>query len=204
MIEEELKKLKVEYRETQVPQYLIYNGWVDVRVKLADRKSVSFWFFVRRIALAVLFLALIFTGVVTTSQAAAPGDFLYPVKVASQNLYAKISGDYQKPIENRTQDVVKSSSGQDGNLDEAIKSYENTLNQSKNQAQDSQSRDQFKATLQDQEQQLKQAQDESRNQQDREKLQQVIDKTSQLQGDIKGARDNHSGSQRDQSRQGDD
>lgn len=199
MIEEDLKKLREEYRETQIPQYLIYNGWVDVRVKLADRKSGAFWFFARRIALAVLFLSLIFGGVVTTSQAAAPGDFLYPVKVASQNLYAKISGDYQKPIENRTQDVVKSSSGQDGNLDEAIKGYENTLNQSKNQTQDQKSREQFKATLENQEQQLKQAQDENKNQQDREKLQQVIEKTNQLQGEIKGARDSrdsHSGEER--------
>lgn len=199
MFEEDLKNLKEEYRETQIPQYLIYDGWTNVRLKLGDRSRFAFWLFARRIALAVLFLALIFGGVVTTSKAAAPGDFLYPVKVAGENLYAKISGNYQKPIENRTQDVIKSSSGQDGNLDDAIKGYENTLNQSKNQAQDQQSREQLKATLQNQEQQLKQAQDESNNLQDREKLQQVIEKTNQFQGEIKGARDSrdsHGGEER--------
>ena len=204
MIEEELKKLKEEYRETQIPQYLVYNGWVDVRLKLGDRSHWPFWLFVRRIALAVLFLALIFGGVVTTSRAAAPGDFLYPVKVASENLYAKISGDYQKPIENRTQEVIKSSSGQDGNLDEAIKQYENTLNQSKNQPQDQESRQQFKATLQDQEQQLRQAHDESENETEREKLQQVIERTSEIQGEIKGERDNHDDSRQEQDKKSED
>ncbi len=204
MIEDELKKLKVEYRETQVPQYLIYNGWVDVRVKLTDRGGWAIWLFARRIALAVLFLALIFGGVVTTSKAAAPGDFLYPVKVASENLYAKISGDYQKPIENRTQEVIKSSSGQDGNFDEAIKQYENTLNQSKNQPQDQESRQQFKATLQDQEQQLRQAHDESENETEREKLQQVIERTSEVQGEIKGERDNHGDSRQEQDKKSED
>jgi Skp family chaperone for outer membrane proteins len=204
MIEEELTKLKKEYKETQIPQYLIYNGWVDVRLKLMDRSHSVFWFLARRIALAVLFLALIFTGVVTTSQAAAPGDFLYPVKVAGQNLLAKVSGDYQKPIQNRTQDVIKSSGGTDGNLDEAIKQYENTLNQSKNHVQDQQSREQFKKTLEEGQQQLRQAQEENKNQIEREKLQQVIEKTNEIQGDIKGAIDNHGGSQQEQNKSGED
>lgn len=194
MLEEQFSQLKREYQETKTPDYLIYNGWTNVRAQLVDRKFGNFWFALRRISLAVFFLALIFGGVVTTSQAAAPGDFLYPVKVASQNLYAKLSGDYQKPIENRTQDVIKSSSQGDGNLDEAIKQYENTLDQSRGQSQDPQGKNQFKATLEDQTDQLRQAQEKSTNQDDRNKLQQVIDKTSEVQGEIKGARDNSEGS----------
>lgn len=192
MLEEQLNQLKREYQETKTPDYLIYNGWANVRSQLVDRKFGYFWLFARRISMAALFLALILGGVATTSQAAAPGDLLYPVKVAGENLYAKISGDYQRPIENRAQDVVKSSSGEDGNLDEAIKQYENTLNESSVQSQDQDegSKQQFKATLEDQEQQLIKARDESRNDGDREKLQQVIEKTNEVQGEIKGVKDN--------------
>ncbi|KKQ23168.1 MAG: protein of unknown function with transmembrane region [Candidatus Wolfebacteria bacterium GW2011_GWC1_37_10] len=204
MIEDELKKLKEEYRETQVPPYLIYDGWTSVRTRLADRGGWAIWLFARRIALAVLFLALIFTGVVTTSKAAAPGDFLYPVKVASDNLYAKISGDYQKPVENRTQDIVKSSSGQNGNLDEAIKQYENALDQSKTQVNDQRSKEEFKRTLEEGQQQLRQAQDENNNEQDREKLQRVIEKTNELQGEIKGNRDSHDDSQQEENKKSED
>jgi len=194
MLEEQFSQLKREYQETKTPDFLIYNGWTNVRSQLTDRKFGVFWFVVRRISLAVLFLALIFGGVVTTSRAVAPGDFLYPVKVAGENLYAKISGNYQRPIENRIQDVVKTSSQGDGNLDEAIKQYENTLDQSRNQSQDQQSRDQFKATLQDQADELRQAQEKSTNQKDREKLQQVIERTNEVRGEIKGAKDNLEGS----------
>ncbi len=194
MLEEQFNQLKREYQETKTPDYLIYNGWTNVRTQLADRRFGSFWLIARRISLAALFLALIFGGVVTTSRAAAPGDFLYPVKVAGENLYAKISGDYQKPIENRTQDVIKSSGGQDGNLDEAIKQYENTLNQSKNQTQDQQGREQFKTTLQVQEEQLRHAQEENEDEEDRHKLQQIIEKTNEVQGEIKGVKDSSEGS----------
>ncbi len=194
MLDSEFSRLKREYQETKTPDYLIYNGWTNVRSQLMDRKFGSFWLVFRRISLAALFLALIFGGVVTTSRAAAPGDFLYPVKVASENLYAKLSGNYQKPIENRTQDVIKTSGQGDGNFDEAIKQYNNTLDQSKNQPQDEKSRDEFKATLQDQEDQLRQAQEHSSNSQDREKLQQVIEKTNEVQGEIKGVKDSSEGS----------
>ncbi len=189
MSDERFKNLRREYLETPVPDFLIYDGWVNVRLKLTPRSYSFVRLFAGRFVMAVLILSLIFTVAVTSSQAAAPGDFLYPVKVASQNVYSRISGDVKSPIENRIQDVIDSIAEPDENLDEAIKHYENTITNSKNRIRSEELKEQFKATLVQQEDKLKHLNEQNDSEKRREMISELIDRTSEVRGEVKGEKE---------------
>jgi len=135
---------------------------------------------------------------VTSSQAASPGDILYPVKVVSQDIYSKISGDIQRPIENRTEDVVGSIAGPSENLDEAIKSYENAITNSKNRIRDEESKQQFRQILEAQEEKLRSSSEDNDDEHARDKIEELIEKTSEVKGEVKGEREGSDENEREE------
>ena len=69
------------------------------------------------------------TAIIGVAQAAKPGSPLYQVKILSDNLIAKITGNQEIKIEKRAQEVIDLATGSEEHLDEATKEYQKALDQ---------------------------------------------------------------------------
>lgn len=188
-IEEQLKDLKNEYQSTKAPSYLIYDSWPKLRLLLTDRKDNLFSGFFKK---ALIFAALLLVILVTTakaSQAAKPGDKLYAVKLATENIASIVTGNQNNKIENRVEEIINLTKNNDGKLNDTVKRYEDTINASKNNTSDKQKQE-LKNTLIDQEEKLRGAQ--SSDAQNQKLIEKALQETHEVQGEIKGEKDNNS------------
>lgn len=174
-----LEDLKKDYIKTQAPS----SNWINFESKLTAQ-SPNLRPAIKGSLTAFVLSTLIFSTVVGSAQAAKPGQTLYPLKILSDNVVAKITGKYEVKIEKRAQDVIDVSQKSESDLDEATKAYSETLEQTKKEAQKTQTQEKFKKTLEVQEQKLKEAQQKNSNVQD--KLQDVIERTQEVRGEVKG------------------
>lgn len=202
----ELENLKKEYLKIQTPQYLNRDGWYEISQKLDSQDKVAnSMLFTRGLTFAAV-TVLLLGSLFTTSQAAKPGAILYPVKILSDDVVARITGNYEANIEKRAQEVIDTQNSRE-NFDKASEEYLNTLKKSKRNAQEPDKREQFKKTLEEQEQKLKDAQEEDQSQ--NEKFKEIIDETRKARGEVEGVKSefdngsNHENENRNRERNGD-
>ncbi len=116
MIDEKLNNLRKNYIKVKPTEFLVKNGWDDLRVKIAseeelEREEVESLnkkpgYLSGLIFASLLLLVLIPT--VSFAQGANEGDFLYPVKVLSDQVVSKITNKADKPKSNiQTKNEVK-------------------------------------------------------------------------------------------------
>lgn len=163
MIDENLENIKFQYQNTELPQYLIYNGWADLKFKLPKQHS-HFW----KISLGkgLVFASICIlatTAFISIAQASKPGDLLFPVKAFSENLRATVTGDYQQNIENRAQDVLDLSNKSQDRLDQAIEKYQQTVKESLEKTKNGQKSDQLNKTIEQNNQEIKRIEDRQFN-----------------------------------------
>lgn len=184
MIEEKLENFRKEYLKIGPSVYLEHHGWQDLSVKLESRKAANLnMFFGRGLAFTSLILLLL-GGVVGVAQASKPGDKLYPVKLAADEVAAKVTGNVEIKIERRAQDVIDVSKDSKGQLDEATKEYQKSLENSKEEAQRSGRQKDFADALDEQEKRLRKAKED--NPESADELQEAIMQTQRVRGEVKG------------------
>lgn len=188
MIEDSLEKLKSEYHSIVVPDYMISHGWMDLSLKL-QAKSGFTWriFFVRGLIFAS-FVFFVGTGIIGVSQAAKPGDVLFPVKVLSEKAAIAVGVDPQISVVRRADDLIDLSKNNASGLQKASDAYQKTLDESKQDAVKSGNTKEFKQTLEKQEQKFTEAQKES---EDSKELKRAIEETAKVQGEVKGSKDSN-------------
>jgi hypothetical protein len=101
MIEEKLEKYRKSYIKTNPAEFLVKNGWDDLRVKIASEEQLE------RKALAakpgflsgLIFASLVLLVLIPTisfAQNSKEGDILFPVKVLSDEIVAKVTNSQLK------------------------------------------------------------------------------------------------------------
>src|SRR3990167_5544083 len=82
--------------------------------------------------------AVLLTGsVLGVAQAANPGTKLYPLKLLSDEVLAKITGKDELKIEKRAQEVINSTDASQRQRDEALDQFQKTLEETKKEAKES-------------------------------------------------------------------
>ncbi len=163
MIELNLEKIKDEYQNTKLPQYLIYNGWADLKFKLPEKQN-HFWKI--NIGRGIIFAStciLITTFLLAGAQASKPGDALFPVKIFSEDIRATITGNYQQKIENRAQDILDLSTKSQDKLDQAIEKYQQTVKESLEKTKDDQKYNDLNKSIERHNQEIKKIEEKGSN-----------------------------------------
>ncbi|MBI2594180.1 hypothetical protein HYW39_00620 [Candidatus Curtissbacteria bacterium] len=170
MIEEHLEKIRKDYIKVEPPSYL-----------------VRIWTLRKGLALVSFALLVSVVTVFGVAQAAKPKDPLYPVKILSENLVAKVTGDYEIKVERRAQELIDLSSQSPQNLDEATRLYQETLDKAEKEAQKVGRGQEFRQTLDQQEEKLREAQ--RANPAAQQQLENAIWHIQQAKGDVQGEKD---------------
>lgn len=190
MIEEKLENLKKDYIKTRLPDYLIYDGWRELSLRLETRRSLLPRVLPKTLALIALMI-FISAGVVTSAQAAKPGQALYPIKILSENVYAQVTGNQQFKIERRAQEVIETSDNGES-FDEAIKLYEQTIDEAGDKSKDAQEeeKERLREKLEEQEKLFQEAQEQKP--QSKKRLEEILERTRRTRGEVKGQKDKKS------------
>lgn len=191
-MEEKIHNLRKNYIHIQVPTTLEHEGWNNVRshiTQIEQGKKVSSSFSnMKRIAFTVSFILFLGICLVSLVQVSHPGNTLYGAKVFSQNIVAYITGNYQPIIENRGQDILDISQNDPNRIDQAVREYNNALNESTHSATESAQHKQIVQTIKKQEKAFQQA--IQKDPQLENKLQPAINKAQEIVGndekDVKG------------------
>ena len=182
-MEEQFKKLKQEYIRTSIPPYLKTEGWQNLSTKLDSQKHSPFLLFFPKTAFALAALLLfVTTAAAKASKNAVPQSTLYPVKLAAENVVAKVTGDDSQIIENRAQEIIDISENDDIKLEEAVKRYEKTVDKSKQQSKNEEEKKDLEEVLEEQRKRFKEAKRE--NSKNRH-LDDAIEKTNRAYDEIK-------------------
>lgn len=190
-IEKLLKEVKADYQKTELPSYLKNEGWSNLTYKLTSQKGSIFGLFFRN---SFIFAAIIIVALGTTatvSQASNPGDILYPVKIASEEIVAKITGNPNKKIENRVEEIINLTQ-EDKDIEKILEKYEEDLKNANENAQKEEQKENLKQNLESLENKLKEAQAQNPNS---NRLNQARELTQQAQGQVKGQKNQKENSQ---------
>lgn len=189
-MEEKLESLKKEYLKTKTPNYLKNYGWANLQSRLTDQKELGHLPLVnaRRVILAFSILLIIFSIPLTFAQTSKPGQSLYQLKIASDKLTAKVTGDYETNIERRALEVIESSEN-GSSFDEASKQYQQTIDEAKQKAvnEDEKKKEELRKKLEEQERKFQNAKKESEK--SKKRLEEVRNRTRQIRGEVKGDKD---------------
>lgn len=184
MSEDLLKRAKKEYLETPIPDYLKYDGWRDVRIRLESR-GWGLWALVfKRGLIFAVFALLVLGSVVGVAQAAKPGDKLYTVKVLADKVFARVSGNYEVKIQRRAADVIEVSKNNESTRAaiQANDEYQKALDEARVKTVDPGKREDLKKILQKEEDRFKKEADGDSKKQ--EKLNDVIEQTQKAEDEI--------------------
>lgn len=187
MSENLLKKAKKEYLETSLPDYLKYDGWRDVRVKLEPRGWSLFGLVFKR-GLVFVAVALLFLGsVVGAAQAAKPRDKLYSVKVLADKVFAQVTGNYEIKVQRRAAEVIEASKSNESTpaANRASQEYQKALDEAKVMAVKSGKREGLEKALEEQGEKFRK--ESEGNEQTGEKLDDVIKQTEKVKDEIQNA-----------------
>lgn len=131
-IEQYLKNLKKEYQKLEPSQYFIEQGWPKLKDKILETEIKKLPRL--RATRAYLFLSLVLlillsgVGVVQASQKSLPGEPLYPVKVLSEKVITKVTGNKTLEVENRAKEIIDlSKKEQEEKLKETVEKYRETI-----------------------------------------------------------------------------
>lgn len=168
-----LKSYKKIYWEIKLPDEKVQQNWQDLKAKINPPIKIPFFRFG---FIASIFLLFSSVGIIGLAQAASPGAILYPVKVLSDKVFAKVSGQPQLPTEKRVEELIDVSKKQPAKLEEVTKEYRKALNETEKAAQGSESdKSKLRKSLDQQQQQLKEAIKE--NPKSERKLEEVLKNT---------------------------
>lgn len=187
MIKEQLEKLRREYSKISPATDFKENGLVNLYQNLNPQKAPNRMIVHIPGLIFATFTLLILGGFLTTAQTAKPGTLLYPLKLLSDNLIAKVSGRPEIKIEKRGQEVLDLARSSQDKLDDAANRYQKTLEETKQEAQKAGRQQEFKNTLEKQEKKFKDAtsQDPSLS----TRLENTIRQTEETKGQVQGAKD---------------
>lgn len=163
MIEEKLDKIKSQYQNTELPQYLIYNGWADLKFTLPIQQN-HFWNInLKRGLIFASTCLFVTTTVAGIAQASKPGNTLYPIKTLTQDIKANITGNYQEKVEKRAQDVLDLSTKSQDKLDKAIEKYQKTAKESLEKTKDDQKYNDLNKSIEQHNQEIKKIEERDSN-----------------------------------------
>lgn len=134
--EEYLNSLKKEYEKTDASWHLKMSGWLELQ-KMIDpigtRKSGRWFKFAATFAVITLFIIGLF-GTYGVALASMPGDALYPVKLLSEKIIQKASGNNQIVIDHRAEEIVglsKKEEVDNNDLKQVVNEYKDNVDQAK-------------------------------------------------------------------------
>src|SRR3989344_4722425 len=137
-------------------------------------------------ALIVTLAAVLFSGsAFGISQAASPGTSLYPVKLASDEILAKVTGSQELKVKKRAQEIIESASASQKQQEEALKEFQKALDQTEEEAKKSGKSEKFRQTLDSEEEKFKKAQEKNPSQ----NLEEAIKRTKNAKGEVQGQKD---------------
>lgn len=111
-----LKKMKEEYESVTPTPYLQQNGWIEIHQKMEDRRIETSWGRLMRLSFLMLLLLIPVSGtlgLIKAANAAAPETPLYPVKLAIEQVYEKITGSNDLAIRHRAEEITQLSKQED-------------------------------------------------------------------------------------------
>lgn len=186
MIEDQLDKLRKQYIKTSPASHLIDQSWQNLSGELTSQNQSS-PLPATRILIFVLAIILTTSGLVGAAQAAKPGNVLYPLELILDEIASNITGKEEIKIEKRAQEVIESVESSQKQQEEAIIQYQKTLEDTKEEAQQSGRQQEFRQTLEKQEEKFQDA--ATKNPGAQEKLQEVIKQTQRAKEEVKGQKD---------------
>jgi hypothetical protein len=178
-----IEQLRKIYLKTPIPTDLENNGWSRVKSGLDKRGGFNPRLIQRPIALFISLL-LVLTVLTATVQAANPGDVLYPVKLLSDQIQAKVTNNPQKVIEKRAGEIVKMSDQAPEKVDRAVEEYQKAVVKTQTTVKE-EDKVELKKTLSVQQERLEKIGDKHPEISD--KVEKAIEDTKKAQGEIKGA-----------------
>lgn len=190
MIEDKLENLKKDYVNNVPQDHTIHNNWQQLSSKLDTQKQTAARSIPRSLAVLVL-ASLAFSGFIATAQAAKPGQKLYSVKILSENVYSKATGDQEFKIGRRAQEVIETSDNGES-FDEASKQYQQAINDAKDEAKDAEEdeKEDLRKKLEEQEKRFQQALDQKPK--NKSRLEGILERTRRTRGEVKGKKDQES------------
>lgn len=180
MIEENLENFRKTYI---VSTKSSHGNFEAISSKLGSQNQPNS--FAKKTVAVLLALILLSGSAIGAAQASSPASPLYPLKLISDDVIYKITGSQQFKVEKRAQEVIDSKEGSQKEQEEALKQYQKTLEQTKEDAQKSGTTEQFRNTLDTEENKFKNAQATNPSQH----LEQAIQHTENAKGDVKGKKD---------------
>ena len=139
--------------------------------------------------------AVLLTGsVLGVAQAANPGTKLYPLKLLSDEVLAKITGKDELKIKKRAQEVIESTNASQKQQEEALKEFQKALDQTEEEAKKSGKSEKFRQTLDSEEEKFKKAQEKNPSQ----NLEEAIKRTKNAKGEVRGQKDQKNQSDEDE------
>src|SRR3989344_9476667 len=163
MFESNLEKIKDEYQNSEIPQYLNFNGWADLKFKLPEQQNHFWKIHLGRGLIFASICILIATTLVGGVQASKPGNILFPVKIFTQDIKATITGNYQERVEKRAQDIIDLSRKDQDKLDEAIEKYQQTAKESLEKTKDNEKYEKLNKTIEEHNREIKKIEDQELN-----------------------------------------
>jgi len=146
-------------------------------------------------ALIVVLAVVLLTGsAFGAAQAANPGTRLYPLKLLSDEVLARITGKEELKVEKRAQEVINSTGASQKQQEEALEQFQKTLEETKKEAKESGRTQEFRQTLDSEENKFKNAQEKNPSQH----LEQAIKQTQNAKGEVEGQKDQQSPGQGNQ------
>jgi len=146
-------------------------------------------------ALIVTLAAVLFSGsAFGISQAASPGTSLYPVKLASDEILAKVTGSQELKVKKRAQEIIESASASQKQQEEALEEFQKALDQTGKEAEKSGKSEKFRQTLDSEEEKFKKAQEKNPSQ----NLEEAIKRTKNAKGEVRGQKDQKNQSDEDE------
>lgn len=176
-----MNKLKKIYRDIKLPDKQVEKSWQDLRKRIDVSSGIPYFKF-GSVFLSLLFIFL--SAIVVFAQTTTPGTTLYPVKILSDQIVAKVSGEPQIPIERRAQDLIEVSKKQPAKVEDASKQYTKALdNVQKETEQNNIKRDKVEDSLDKQEYLFKKAIDE--NPRSARELKKALENTNKVKEKLK-------------------
>lgn len=107
--EEYLEKLRSVYRSVRPTDRLAFYGWKEISDSIDGNWMSKFRFINKGWALGILSILFLVVGgafFYTNVSAALPGEALYPVKIATENVIVGMTNDNQIKVDNRAAEIV--------------------------------------------------------------------------------------------------
>ncbi len=189
--EDYLEKARKGYLK-QVPPNTADSSWQNLltRINSEGKTSHIYWpTFARAVAFSLILIFISGSSIVSAVQKTNPGDRLYPVKLLSEDIYVKITGDPTQKAQTRATELINLTTLGSNKADEAQKEYQKTLEETKNKIVKSNKpgeKEEFKKNLDSQIESFRQAQE--KRPEIKNELDQAINAAENTRGEIKGDR----------------